>query len=278
MDFFQKHKQALIALMIAVLLFLTIYASEDDEEASQGLLHQMVSVVANPIEEFIVFTIDGVVSIYQGYFGLVDAKSELGLQRVENQRLLLELNEMAHVQRENERLRRLLGFKRRVPLFYLPARIISSDILGQFRTVTINVGQKAGVRQSYPVVDASGVIGRIVEVEPSYSKVLLMIDPNSSIDGRIERTGARGIIQGRNDKDSILCQFAFSLRTEDVRVGDEIITSGLGQQFPAGLLLGTVVQVSKREVGIFQEATIKPTVDFGRLREVLVVLPGGNHQ
>ncbi len=101
-----------------------------------------------------------------------------------------------------------------------------------------------------------------------------MIDPNSSIDGRVRRTMAKGIIQGTRENERMFCQFAFSLRTEDVQAGDKIITSGLDQSFPEGLLLGEVVEVSKAEVGIFQEAFVKPAVDFSRIVEVLVVTPG----
>jgi len=273
MNFISQHKTAFLALLI---LFITLYfiSIPNDQEEDKGFLHRALMTVATPMQMAVVAVVDGVVNIWDGYFALVDAKNEADDLRNAKFYMGQLLKQQLVIEQENARLRRLLEFKQRIPLSYVPGRIIASDILGQFRTVTINVGQKDGVRKGYPVINDSGVIGRIIEVYPGFAKVLLMIDPNSSIDGRVKRTMAKGIIQGTRDNEKMFCQFAFSLRTEDVQAGDQIITSGLDQSFPEGLVLGEIVEVSKTEVGIFQEAYIKPAVDFTRIFEVLVITSG----
>ena len=121
------------------------------------------------------------------------------------------------------------------------------------------------------MIDAYGVVGRIVELNDYGARVLLMVDPQSSIDGRIVRTRAQGLVQGTPDRREHLCQLAFSLRTEDLRQGDEVVTSGLDGRFPPGLLLGTIQSVKKGEIGIFQDAKLLPAANFDQLEEVLVI-------
>lgn len=273
MNFISKHKTAFLAIFI---LLITLYfiSSPSDNNAEKGYLHRTLMKVASPLQMAVVAVFDGVINVWDGYFALVDAEKRANELEEINLYMSQKLKEQLVIEEENTRLRRLLDFKQRVPLSYVPARTIATDILGQFRTITINVGQKDGVRKGNPVVNDAGVIGRILEVYPGFARVLLMIDPNSSIDGRVKRTKAKGIIQGTRENENLFCQFAFSLRTEDVQVGDQIVTSGLDQRFPAGLLLGEVVEISRADVGIFQDASIKPAVDFTRIVEVLVITSG----
>ena len=270
MGFFRRRMMILLLLLIGAVAFLSVY-SHNKQQTERGVLHETVLRLAAPLQMGLAAVIDGSRSIWSDYLYLVDAAEEANTLRELNSGLARRLSEMEEVDAENARLRRLLGFARREPFHYAPARIIAADILGQFRTVTLNVGQKDGVTVGAPVLNADGVVGRVVESFPGASRVLLIIDPNSAIDGFVRRTEARGIIQGTNDNDFFHCQFAFSLKTEDVRVGDLVVTSGLDQQFPSGLPMGIVFEVTSSELGIFQEAKIKPLADFTRLREVLVM-------
>jgi len=272
MGFFLRHKVAILAIVILLISMFSIYTPEPGDN---GIGHRAIMVIASPIQHVVVAISDGLSNVWNGYFALVDAKQEAKEANDVNRYLGLQLKMLQEIERENVRLRKLLNFKTRENLHIVPGRVIATDILGQFRTVTLNVGADNGVRVNFPVVNADGVIGRVIEVYSGSSKVLLMIDPHSSIDGRVVRTNAQGMIKGTKNNDNMLCEFAFSLRIEDVRMGDRVITSGLGQQFPQGLVLGDVIEVSRSDVGIFQEARIRPAVDFTRLQEVMVVLPGG---
>lgn len=269
MTIYRKYIIIIMMMAVIILSLFSLAPHGDNEEA--GFVHRAVWTVAAPIQSVLISIVDGVASVWNGYIALVDARKEAGEFRDQNLYLKRWIADLAPLEEENARLRGLLDFSRRMPLKVIPARPIAMDILGQFRTITINSGADDGVGPSSPVVNADGVVGRIIERYDSFSRVLLMIDPNSSIDGRVRRTGAQGIVQGTNDSKNMLCQFAFSLRTEDVCEGDEIVTTGLDQRFPPDLLLGTIAEVSRAEFGIFQEAKIKPAVDFTRLRELLVI-------
>jgi rod shape-determining protein MreC len=265
----RRHKIVVALLVVAVLILATAYSPENEEEP--GFLGQALMFVTSPVQQAVVAVVRGIESVWYGYFNLVDARELADELSEQVEFYKQELAEQVVAEEENARLRRLLGFNRRHQLPTLPARIIATDILGQFRTVTIDRGSNDGVRAGNPVVNADGVVGTVMTVFYSNSRVLLMIDPNSAIDGRVRRSGAQGIVQGGNMSDKLWCQFAFSLKSEDIQIGDDIVTSGLDQQFPPGLLLGSVVGLTQEAVGVFQNATVRPAADFTRLREVLIV-------
>jgi rod shape-determining protein MreC len=120
-----------------------------------------------------------------------------------------------------------------------------------------------------PVLGSAGVVGQIVRVSANSSRVLLLTDHSSGIASTIQRSRARGVVKGRGEG---LCSLEFAIREEDVKVGDQVVTSGIGGIFPKGLPIGEVTMVKRGEYGVFQNITIRPAVDILHLEEVLVVL------
>ena len=118
------------------------------------------------------------------------------------------------------------------------------------------------------VISPEGVVGQILKASPDYATVLLVTDYNSAIDAIVQRTRAKGIVEG---KEGNRCQLKYLLRTEDVEPGDIVITSGLDGKFPKGLMIGEIQKVDKRHLGVFQYAELIPKVDLDRLEEVLVI-------
>ncbi len=111
-------------------------------------------------------------------------------------------------------------------------------------------------------------------VRGTLADVLLTVDSRSAVDVMIERTGARGIARGTGERDRYSARVEYLQRTDDVRVGDVVVTSGLGCRYPAGVLVGRVAAVTRREFGIYQEVEVAPAVNFSRLSEVLVLATG----
>lgn len=186
--------------------------------------------------------------------------------------LKAERRDLEEILRENIRLRSLLRFTERQPYATLLAHVIGEEPTNSFRTILIDKGKKDRLDRGLAVVTADGVVGQIVRTASSTSQVLLMTDANSSVDVLIERSRAKGILTGwRGD----MCQIKFLARTEDVKEGDRVITSGLGGVFPKGLDVGTVEEAEKKSWGIFRKAYVSPSVDFGKLEEVLVVRESG---
>ena len=122
------------------------------------------------------------------------------------------------------------------------------------------------------VVTPLGVVGRVVDVAARSAKVLLLTDPNSGIDVMVQRTRARGIVSGSLENGTVL---KYIKRTEDVQVGDRLITSGLDGVFLKGLMVGTVTKVRKESLGLFQVIEVMPAVSLARTEIVLVVSAEG---
>jgi len=170
---------------------------------------------------------------------------------------------------ENDRLVRLLDLRKTVKEPTVTASVIGEDVTPWFRTLTIDRGSADGILEGMPVLAADGIVGQTIKVATNSSRVLLLTDHASSISAMIQRSRARGVAKGRGDN---LCSLEFTMRGEDVQVGDQVISSGIGGVFAKGLPIGEVTMVKKGEYGIFQTVTIRPYVNSAHLEELLVVL------
>jgi rod shape-determining protein MreC len=137
-------------------------------------------------------------------------------------------------------------------------------------TITIDVGSDDGVRRDMPVVNGDGLVGRVIQVTPNASRVLLTIDPNFGAAARVARHGETGYIDGRGGEPMVFRPLDPEI---DIEVGDEIVTSSYqGGIFPGGLRIGTVSVVDDGSNRLAREVQVQPFVDFTRLHHVLVVI------
>ena len=204
---------------------------------------------------------------WRGVAELVGARTENAALREQARQLHRELDRLAEVDLENERLRKLLDFRETLTGDVLTARIIGRDATGLARTLTIGRGEADGIVRGAAVLAPEGIVGQVFLASAHAARVLLVSDHNSGVDALVQRTRARGIVQGTVDGG---CVLKYVKRTEDVQVGDELVTSGLDGIFPKGLPVGRIVTIDKRGQGLFQSAEVAPRVDFDQLEEVLV--------
>lgn len=169
----------------------------------------------------------------------------------------------------NERFKKLLELKSSVQVPSLAASVIGEDGSPWFKTLVIDHGAADGLQEGMPVVATDGVIGRLVKVAANSSRLLLLTDHASGIAAIVQRSRARGVVKGIGDGH---CSLEFTLRDEDVKVGDMVVTSGIGGGFPKGIKIGEVTMVKKGAYGIFQTVDVHPAVNISRLEEVLVLL------
>jgi len=154
------------------------------------------------------------------------------------------------------------------------APVIARDPSGVLHTIVLGAGAKDGVLLDDVVISDQGVVGRVSEVGNNYSKVLLVTDSGSAVSALVQGSRAAGIVRGQFG-DTLVMDWI--LQTEDVKVGDVVITAGLAigndlkSLYPKGLILGKVVEVTKGENGTFQRAILVPAVDLRHLENVLVV-------
>ena len=171
---------------------------------------------------------------------------------------------------ENDRLKEALGFRagNRYRLKLLPAKVIGRGAATWNSLIEIDRGSGAGVRANLPVIVAAGLVGKVVEVSPFSSKVLLLTDPLSSVAAADQRSRANGVAEGYAPNK---LKMKYVGEGGGVATGDAIVTSAVSSLFPAGLPLGTVSRAVKKETDLFYEIELKPAVDLSRLEEVFVV-------
>lgn len=187
-------------------------------------------------------------------------------------RLREEKSRLIGVLQENERLRELLEFKRKQPSFDLaPAEVVGRDTTPYFRVLTLKIESDTELEPKMPVVVAEGVVGQIHRTYGAFADVIIVSDPRSRIDAVSQRNRAQGVVQGLGHPRDYRAKIAYLRRNDRVRKGDVMVTSGMGEVFPPELVIGTIEEVTHRERGLFQKATLRPAVDFSRIEEVFVV-------
>lgn len=214
---------------------------------------------------------------FDRYFYLVNAATENGKLKKRVAELENRLITMNELKAENQRFEHLLSYRADDQYQVLTAKVVSNDPRAEFRTITINVGSKDGIKPFMPVVGSKGLVGRIGEVGRSLSKVLMITDPNSSVDAFIQRSRQRTLVVGEAGKSMIrphfyLSRLEYLMNRSDVVKGDVVITSGLDAFFPSGIPIGSVSNVEKTRSGVFWQAELMPYENMAELTEVLVIL------
>jgi len=187
------------------------------------------------------------------------------------ERLILLTAENNALEAENNRLSRLLSVKsdpslRRILRSH--ASVIGVNDDGFIHYYLIDRGRDDGVEEGDGVLAPGGIAGRVVKTENSVSKVQLLSDVKSNISVRIKESGVVGILSGNGHN---MCLLNYVSRDENVRAGDEVVTSGLGKSFPEGLPVGVITHIEKRAEGLAMVIYVKPHIDVFKPRQAVVI-------
>ena len=196
--------------------------------------------------------------------------------RHENEKLrVLLLNQEGALQRldtlteENRRLRSLLEGAQSQEFEYHFAQLLRVDLDPFSHRVLIDQGSDDGVVRGQAVIDGAGVMGQVEEVHPHYSTVRLISDPNHALPVQINRTGLRTVAFGSGETGSL--SLPAVPREADVREGDLLVTSGLGDRFPGGYPVARVISIDREEGLTFAQVMAAPMAALDRGREVLLI-------
>ena len=263
-----QARKFIIPILI-FLLALSLISANLHSRDNMSFFESLVVGITAPVQKVVWGVIDGIGSIWRGYFYLVGLEKENQALKKELQELKLHMNRYREADLANQRLRALLNFKKSIATPLLPAQLVAFDPSGWFQTILIDKGRNDGVVRDMAVVSAEGLVGRVIGESNHHAKVLLILDGNSAVDAYIQRSRARGVLVGLGRE---LCLLKYVQRNEDVQVGDKVISSGMGGVFPKGLLVGTVQEVVRGSSGLFQRVEVEPAVNFSRLEEVMVVI------
>jgi len=266
LDFLRRNR-AVLSSAVFVLIAGVLALRTGGERARSDPLGRFFLEVMAPLQRGSSAVGHAVAGTWRSVGELMHSREENETLRQRVRELEEQVTRLGEAELENVRLRRLLDLRETLRGDVLTARVIGRDATGIARTLVVDRGEADGVVKGAAVLAPEGIVGQVFLASRHAARVLLINDHNSGVDALVQRTRARGIVEGIVDDG---CGLKFVKRTEDVQVGDAVITSGLDGIFPKSLPIGHVVAVDKRGQGLFQYAEVAPRVDFSQLEEVLV--------
>jgi len=265
----RRRAAVFLGLFLFIVVLLTTQFRTSDQRAI-GPLGTLLLTALLPVEAGMVRVAESVESLWEQF-------TEIGRLRVENARLRAQVDVLsrdASALREQAasagRLERLLALTEQITYRSVAGRVITRDPSRWFTTLTVNRGGRDGVARNSPVVTPDGVVGRVIEVTPTASRVLLVADSRSALGVLIQGSRDAGVVEGRG---SGSLHLKYLSRAAAAKRGDVVVTSGLGGIFPRGLVVGRITSVTREEGALLQEAEVEPAAALDRLEEVLILLP-----
>ncbi|MBU5612410.1 rod shape-determining protein MreC [Geomonas azotofigens] len=263
-----RYRRFLMTALLLLAAFLTYALNLRNREHANPVERTVMGITA-PVAGSAASATGFLSDIWNNYIDLIDVRRE----NIELRKSVKRLN--ARIIADNEavaatmRLKQLLDLKESVAVPSLAVSVIGEDSSAWFKTLVVDRGSADGLLEGMPVVAIGGVVGRLVKVAPHSSRVLLLTDHASAIAAIVQRSRARGVVRGAGGG---RCSLEFTVKDEDVKVGDTVISSGIGGVFPKGLPIGEVTMVKKGEYGVFQTIEVRPLVNIGKLEEALVLV------
>ncbi|MGH7933820.1 MAG: rod shape-determining protein MreC [Candidatus Binataceae bacterium] len=224
--------------------------------------------VLRPVQIFESALVNDSTSFVHDYFDLVNVRQQDLVLKQRLAELESQTTKLKELEVENHHLSDLLELRDALTTKAVAASVIGADAGGLARTLVLSEGGHNGLRRDMAVVSTDGVVGKLIAVSPDSSRVLLISDHNSAVDTFDQRSRARGIVAGVVD-DGLTMKYVD--RSEDIKAGDQVVTSGMDGIFPRGLLIGTVASVSREGPGLFLKVDVEPAADFTRIEQVLVL-------
>ncbi len=196
---------------------------------------------------------------------------ELELSRLKAERLLTNarLQKLNALEAENARLRAMLDARAQMRDKARVAEIMSVDANPYDHSLVIDVGTQEGVYDGQALVDADGVVGQVIKAGLMTSQAMLISDTNHALPVEVNRNGLRTIVVGTGTIDRL--ELPFVVNNADIRVGDLLVTSGLGGAFPAGYPVATVESVTRIPQEPYADVTATPAAALGQVREVMLI-------
>jgi rod shape-determining protein MreC len=269
---FLRKNQILLSSVCCLLLSFYILTVSARGQLKNEPVGAVLMWVLRPLQIVAQGTANWFIGIQENYLTLSAFKSENERLRKRIQALEVERQRLLEAEATNRKLQQLLDFRVQLPGKPVTASIIANSASNWFQGCILDKGSADGVHKDMAVVTPLGVVGKVVSVTARSAKVILLTDANSGIDVMVQRTRSRGIVSGSLDSGTVL---KYMKRSEDVQVGDRLITTGSDGVFPKGLMAGTVIKVNKQSLGLFQSIEVLPAVQSALVEEVFVVGGGG---
>jgi rod shape-determining protein MreC len=258
------------AVLFVVSILLLLLRSVDAVQATATLGTQVLV----PVQSALAATGVSTSRLFQAIGDIDKIRAENADLRAANDRLTLQNAQLAEAAVVAQQNAKLAAAQSALPFKTVAAPVIARDPSGVLKTIVIGAGTDQGVRVDQIVLSEKGVVGRVSEAGSNYAKITLITDSASSVSALVQTSRASGIVRGQYG-DTLVMEWI--LQSDPVKPGDVVVTAGLGigeelrSLYPKGLVIGTVVDVTKAEVSAYQRAVVSPAVDLRKLENVLVI-------
>ncbi len=216
--------------------------------------------------------IQGTLSEIDSYFALRKTNRELVL---ENTKLAYKNYQMQDALLENLRLHKLLEFTDHSEYQFIPAKIIGYSPIDFVTGYLVKFNQADSVKKNSAVITPDGLVGKIIKVSSHYAICQNLLDANSRVSVRVQRSRELGILAWDGTNGLLLKNIS---NTIDIQKGDVLFTSGMSQIYPPNIKAGIVTSVHKNEESLFQTIYVKPVVNFNNLEELVIIQPGKKNE
>lgn len=267
-DVIPRRPTLLFIVVLSLLFFLMSFSSRTRYVGeTRTLFERTVMTVFSPVPKLVNWVGGSASDMYYGY---LDQRRAVKENRDLHRRLAsLTAENLKLRQSESDlrRLRGLLGYSEQLSLRTSMAQAIMLDTSGRFKSIIIDKGSADGVEVNDAIVNANGLIGRVVLTTKDLAKVQLLPDNNASIGGLVERTRRQGVLRGDGYSGATLNDIP---ALADVQQGDRILTAGIDGIYPKGIPVGVVTK-SEQGASLFRTIAVRPAVDFSSIEEVIVI-------
>jgi len=260
-----SKKPVWITLAVALVFNTLLLSAQTSKHFDTSFVRVWLLASLGPFEKIVDAGVEGVENIWTGYINLIHVRRDNEKLLAENGQLRMQVSQNSEDALELARVRQLMNLQATPIGKTVLARVIGKDPSQGGQNMTIDKGTKSGIGRDATIITSDGVVGRVISSSDYFSVVQLIIDSQSAV-GFIVRSSRRlGILKGTGSAE---LEMEFIDDDNDIKEGDELITSGQDQIYPKGIALGVVLSVGPRQ-GNFKVVRIRPSVNFGHLEEVL---------
>ena len=257
-----------IILILLLLPLPLISINMEQKPFASNWVSQPLVLLSTSVQELFYGFSEGVRGTTAMYVNLINIKKQSEKVGSKNQELETRLQQLSDLEVENSRLKSLLDFKQNTKMEMRSAQVIGVDLITDHKTITINKGSQDGLKTGQAVISVQGVLGYVFRPSLHSSQVMLITDRYAVVDGIVQRTRARGIVEGKN---STACVLKYVERSEDVKAGDLVVTGGLDNIFPKGFPIAVVENVERKTFSVSLKVDLKPVADPYKAEEVFVI-------
>lgn len=276
---FLKNKLVITIIMLSIIFLILISFSIKSD--GNSVIRNGVGITFNSLQGGLYKLNSKIKDSISFILNFSDVKKDNEELKKKNSLLENKLVEYNSLKNENSQLRKELNFKQqRTEYNYIGCDIIGKSSNGVLDEFAINRGTEDGVEKQMVAVTAEGLVGQVIHVEKNWSIVQCLTNENMAVGGTIEKTGDEsgvvnsGIVKGyKSDESEFLAKLYYLPQESTVKKGDTILTSGIDNSYPAGIRIGTVIDVETDKGKVMKNATIKPFVNFDKIEELLIVVP-----